>query len=340
MIQLAYLSQARTRPIPHPRHPPHRRHLQHLRHLRHLRHPRHRAAGMAVISALLVVAAAAVIATSMLTRQTTQVRLLESERARVQARALLIGGIDWARVILRADARRNATTRGDQVWATPITNMRVSEEGDATEAVFSGRVEDELGKFNLQNLARNGQTDPEHIAAFTRLLQSLGLTTQAVDAIAQRVALAQVIKTEDNASSAARAPGLHALSDLRSFGWDDQTIESLRPFLTILPVRTPLNLNTITAEVLAATLKDVSLAQALALIDQRDRGQFFNNAADFKNRLNSPDIDVDDSALAVTSAWFSVVGTVRIDTANVEMQALLRRDGESIPTVIWMRETQ
>jgi len=137
----------------------------------------------------------------------------------------------------------------------------------------------------------------------------------------------------------ARAPGMRSLVELRAYGLDDQTIESLRPFLTILPVRTAINLNTVSAEVLAATLPEVSLAQAIALIDQRDRGQYFNNTADFENRLNTPDVVLAEHALAVSSTWFSVVGTVRTGHAQVEMQALLRRDGEAIPTVVWMMES-
>ena len=323
------------------------------------------AAGMAVISALLVVAAAAVIAASMLERQSTQVRTLASETARVQARALLIGGIDWARIILRADARRQSTTRGDQIWATPISDLRVSEDGADELAVFSGRVEDELGKFNLQNLANQGEPDAQGAAAFTRLMQSLGVDARSVEPIVQRIAAAQARKARADAPGeasasepghdatprppsasvtaavpgSARAPGMRSLVELRAYGLDDQTIESLRPFLTILPVRTAINLNTVSAEVLAATLPEVSLAQAIALIDQRDRGQYFNNTADFENRLNTPDVVLAEHALAVSSTWFSVVGTVRTGHAQVEMQALLRRDGETIPTVVWMMES-
>ena len=310
-----------------------------------------RSRGMAVISALLVVAAASMIAASMLDRQTQQIRMLESETTRVQARALLQGGIDWARVILRADARRHATTRGDQIWATPISNMLVSQEDDDAAAVFSGRVEDELSKFNLQNLARDGQPDDQGIAALTRLMHSLNLEARVVAPIAQRMADAQARRADPPAQAEpaggvkpaalvpAQAPGLHSVTGLRAFGVDDATITSLRPYLTVLPVRTPLNVNTASAEVIAATLADVSFAQASALVDQRDRGQYFNNPADFRNRLNAPDADIADVDLAVNSPWFSVTGTVRIGQANVEMQALLRREGDAIPAVLWIMET-
>lgn len=322
---------------------------------------RHR--GMAVISALLVVAAAAVIAAGMLERQSMQLRSLQSERARVQARALLVGGMDWARVILRADARRQATTRGDQMWATPIANLQVSEDGDDDAGLFSGRIEDALGKFNLQNLAVNGEPDDDAVAALTRLLQSLGMDTQPVQGIVQRLAMAQARRlppdhqgtggaaasrqaaatanaSSDGAAGTASAPGIQMLTGLRTYGWDDAALTALQPYLTILPVRTPINVNTVTAEVLAAIVPDVSLAQARAVIDQRDRGQYFNNTADFTNRLNDPDLTVAASLLTVNSAWFSVTGAVDMGPTRVEMQALLRRDGEAVPTIVWMAETR
>lgn len=332
--------------------------------------------GMAVISALLVVAAAAVIASSMLASQTTQVRTLESERARVQARWLLSGGVDWARNILRSDARRNATTRGDQIWATPISDLRISPEGDEQEAIFSGRIDDEQGKFNLQNLARQGQVQPEDVAKFKRLLQSLSIPVQSVPALALRVAMGQARAPakSGNASSdsgapnsgdgsassgseasppdtnkpngagntapagTALAPGLRSVDDLRAFNFDEDALLRLRAYVTVLPARTAVNMNTASAEVLSAVIESLSLAQAREVSDQRDRGQYFNNQADFKNRLADPTIDIPDGALTANSQWFSVNGTVRVEQANVDMRALLHREAQATPTIVWMME--
>ncbi|WZB75425.1 hypothetical protein WJ972_02720 [Achromobacter insuavis] len=56
--------------------------------------PRER--GAAVVSALIIVAIVAALTTSLFQRQTTSTRRIENEMARVQARMLLAGGIDWA----------------------------------------------------------------------------------------------------------------------------------------------------------------------------------------------------------------------------------------------------
>jgi len=303
---------------------------------------------MAVIAALLVVAAAASIAAALLDRQSTQARLLQSEQARAQARWLLIGGIDWARVILRADGRRSATTRNDQAWATPIVDMRVSQEGDADAAVFSGRIEDEQGKFNLQNLARNGQVEPLQLAALTRLLEVLRLPSDAAPRIARRIADGQARTGGGNAASAsssgmpgsAPAPGLQSVADLRGIGsLDDEAVRRLRCCVTVLPAHTAVNVNTAPSEVLHAAVAGLSLAQAMAMVGERDRGRYFNDGRDFANRLADPEIEIPHDTLAATSRWFGLAGAVRLGRATVAMHALLQRDDQQSTHIVWMTES-
>lgn len=326
-----------------------------------------RQAGMAVISALLVVAAVSLIAAGMIDRQATRVRTLESEQARVQARWLLSGGMDWARATLRGEARRSSVTHNGQLWATPISDLRISEEGAARQAVFSGRAEDEQGKFNLQNLARDGQVVPEQVQALSRLLQSLRLPVDLAPRIAERMARAQsrpasskknsetgAAQTDSNTDAGtntdtpgpsggragtALAPGLRSIDDLRGMrGLDESALTALTPYLTVLPARTAINVNTAPAEVLATLSPGLSLSLAMTVADQRDRGQTFNNRADFINRLANPEIEIGSDAVAVDSDWFAVFGTVRLDRATVDMRALLQRDGQNMPRVIWMME--
>lgn len=323
-----------------------------------------RQGGMAVISALLVVTAVSVIVAAMVARQSTQVRTLESEQARVQARWLLAGGMDWARATLRGDARRSAITHNGQLWATPISELRISQEGDDRVAVFSGRVEDEQGKFNLQNLARDGQPLPEQVQALSRLLQSLRLPADLAPRIAERMARAQARPAEPAQAGSvaggqaessgpqgggatvarrgsALAPGLRSIADLRGIeGLDEAAVQSLQPYLTVLPVRTAVNVNTAPAEVLATLSPGIPLAQAMTLAEQRDRGQVFNNRADFVNRLANPEIEIAADAVSADSDWFGVTGTLRLDRASVDMRALLQRNGQDLPRVIWMMEVQ
>lgn len=137
--------------------------------------PRER--GAAVVSALIIVAIVAALTTSLFQRQTASTRRIENEMARVQARMLLAGGIDWARLVVRDHGKRESTTRGDQIWATPVLDTRIERPGDDRVAVFSGKVQDEQGKYNLANLASNGVPQPEQEQVLRRTMTVLPSAT-------------------------------------------------------------------------------------------------------------------------------------------------------------------
>lgn len=333
---------------------------------------RHRQRGMAVISALLIVTAVALLITGLFQRQAASVRAVENEQARIQARWLLQGGLDWARLVLRDDARRNSTTRLDTLWATPVEDTRIQRPGDDRIAVFSGRIEDEQGKFNLRNLASAGIPQPIEVAAFQRLCAILGLPGSLAPQVALRVASAQSspsrsgesgsdgtgslggagsksgagtgssgsLSGSDTAGQGPTAPMIRGVDDLRGLtDVDDAVIDKLRPFVTVLPGITAVNANTASAEVLAAAVPGLSLSQARALTERRNAGAYFNDRADFGNRLANPDIQLTDTQIVTVSKWFSVNGTVTLERAAVTMQALISRENATSPSVVWKRET-
>ncbi|RZS85474.1 type II secretion system minor pseudopilin GspK [Pigmentiphaga kullae] len=336
-------------------------------------HPRaaRRQRGMAVISALLIVAAVAVLVTGLFQRQAASVRAVENEQARIQARWLLLGGLDWARLVLREDARRNNTTRLGELWATPVADTRITRPGDDRVALFSGRIEDEQGKYNLRNLAKAGVPQPLEIAALDRLCSMLGLPGSLAPRIAVRIASAQAVPGssgetgtgtgtntgtgtgtdtgtgagggQNGSATQGRgpsAPMIRTVDDLEGItDVDEKTIEALRPYVTVLPETTAVNANTAPAEVLSAVVPGLSLAQARALTEQRNAGTWFNDRADFGNRLANPDITISDSQIVTASKWFMVSGTVTLERAAVTMQALVSRANANSPTVVWKRET-
>lgn len=289
--------------------------------------------GMAVIAALVVVTAAAVVSAAIVERQAMLADTLFSERDRSQARWLLRGGLDWARVILFNDARRNPITRKDAVWAHPIVGLEVSAPGDTRKAYFSGQIEDEQGKYNIWRLAVNGVVQPQEMAVLERLLEGLNLPSALAADIAGRVASAQTGQASPQA-----APGLRTLDDLLALGrMSPDTIATLSAYLTILPQKAPINANTASAEVLSASVPGLDLAQARALTEQRDRGQWFNSRADFFNRLTEPRI-TPGNQIDVNSEWFKVTGEVILEPVATRMQALVHRQGDDPPLIRWIKD--
>jgi len=319
--------------------------------------------GAAVVSALIVVAIVAALTTSLFQRQTASTRRVENELARVQARAMLAGGIDWARLVVRDHGRREPTTRGDQIWATPVLDTRIERPGDDRVAVFSGGVQDEQGKYNLYNLARNGVPQPEQEEVLRRLLGTLELPDTLAARIVDIVASAQPPAlaanasntgpnatpnaTPDTAPNTAARPGPQARAPLPRgvdevaalLGLEPPMRNALRRTMTLLPSATTVNVNTAPAEVIAALVPGLSLAQARAMAGERDRGNWFNNTGDFANRLAGTGVKTPAPSVSTNSGWFLASGTVVYERARVSMQALMRSAPPAAPETIWTRET-
>ncbi|MBV5297826.1 MAG: general secretion pathway protein GspK, partial [Rhodoferax sp.] len=71
--------------------------------MKHVTHTHQR--GAALLAAMLTVALVATFAAGALWQQWKSIEVEGAERQRSQARWLLTGALDWARVILREDAR-------------------------------------------------------------------------------------------------------------------------------------------------------------------------------------------------------------------------------------------
>lgn len=303
--------------------------------------------GAAVISALIIVAIVAALTTGLFQRQTASTRRVENEMARVQARAMLAGGIDWARLIVRDHSKREPITRGDQIWATPVLDTRIERPGDERVAVFSGRVQDEQGKYNLYNLANNGVPQPEQELVLRRLLNTLQLPDTLAARMVDIISAAQPVAPPADAASApqgrpapdARAPLPRGVDEVAALlALEPSARNELRRTMTVLPVATSVNVNTAPAEVLAALVPGLSLSQARSMAGERDRGNWFNNSGDFANRLAGAGVKTPAPAVATTSGWFLASGTVAYERARISMQALLRSSPPAAPDTLWTRE--
>ncbi|MCF5721788.1 general secretion pathway protein GspK [Pseudomonas syringae] len=273
---------------------------------------------MAIISALLIAAVVAVLAGSMLTRQSVFTRSLEAEQLRLQGQWLLLGGLERSRQLLWDARQKDVLTRLDQQWAR------------AQGGAFEGRIVDEQGKFNLRNLVNRGQPDAEQLQNFERLCRTLGVDPALSRRISQRVVASYV--------PPAKYPMLRSLEDLGGLeGLDPLLLQRLQAYISVLPAPTWVNGNTASAEVLSAVVPQLSLSQAHGLVAERDSGQWFINRGDFVNRLHLPQVAVDTVQVGITSEWFRLQGQARREQRRVTMDALLHRPEERQPQVIWSR---
>jgi general secretion pathway protein K len=160
--------------------------------------------GVAIISALLVVALSAILVAGILWRQQVQIRRIENQRLVNQSEWVARGTIDWARLVLRSGADTSPVDYLGGVWAVPIAETRLSDllgkfgggsGGDlenANDSWVSGSIEDAQAKFNLRNLANSSSAmaaaiDPVQVQAFQRLLTTLGISSELAEPVAQYV---------------------------------------------------------------------------------------------------------------------------------------------------------
>ena len=286
--------------------------------------------GSAVIMAMLVVAATATLVSGALWQQSALMRETENELAYAQAKWLLRGAIDWAGVILLEDGRTSSVDHRGEPWAVPLADTRLNE-GDARPAAYlAGAIDDEQGKLNLRNLVAGDQVNPSQLAALGRLLGMLGIDEAFADAIAARLMAAQ--RTGNAQPDPARA----FIEELLDVGLGADAMERLRPFLTLLPETTPLNVNTASAEVLAASIPGLTLLDARRIVAARSRA-YFRDLADALQRLREAGAAANGDGLSVATRYFSIDGTVTYARARLEGRALVKRDANRLE-VIWIRE--
>jgi general secretion pathway protein K len=297
--------------------------------------------GMAIITAVLVVALVASAASFMAWQQQLWVRQVENLNQQAQSQVVVMAALQWARSVLAQDARDNTVDHLDEGWASALAPLPV-EGGELT-----GGVSDQQGLFNLNSLVRAGKTSASDVAVFRKLLELLQLSPDLAGAVVDWIdpdfevtypggAEDMVYLALDPAYRAANRALTTVDGLARLKGFDAETIERLRPFVTALPQPTTINLNTAPAEVLAASIADLSLQQAQALVNAR-KGQHFTEVADFRARLPESVKQVNDAVLGVASRYFLVSGHARFGRAKVGYAALLERDATGWPKLVWQK---
>jgi general secretion pathway protein K len=163
------------------------------------RPPARRERGAALLAAMLIVTLVATFSAAALWRQWRSVEIESAERTRLQSAWILVGALDWSRLILREDGRAGGADHLAEPWAVPLAEARLSSflaadkniASDAIEglpdAFMSGAIVDAQSKMNVRNLVVGNRRVDAQVEAFTRLFDLLGLPTQEVDVLARNL---------------------------------------------------------------------------------------------------------------------------------------------------------
>lgn len=289
-----------------------------------------RDSGAAVITALLITALGVLLVSGAFLRQAVVVRQVQNAAEVSQTRWLLAGAIDWVRVILREDARTSAVDHAGEPWATPLGRTRL-DNGDREPAWLSGRVEDGQSRFNLRGLAVAGELPVEDVAVLGRLLAYTGSSGVDVARFAQRLRTAMMIPRLDAPSLVVASVEDIVLSETAEV----EALQRLKPFVTLLPVQTPINVNTAPAEVLAARFPELSLSDARAVVEARNRA-VFRDLPDFEARLAGTKLAGIGQAV-VMSRVFVLDGLIEHGRARLAVRVVLQRANDRVQ-VLWQRD--
>ena len=303
-----------------------------------MRHSLQRQSGVAVITAILIVAIGTSIAVSLMWESTLDQRRTESSVLSDQGLLWAQAAEAWAADILRQDLvdSPDADSFAD-VWATRIAPLPL--EG----GTIAGQIEDLQGRFNINNLLNADGTENElAVAQFQRLLASLNLDPAFAGRLVDWLDPDTETRFPDGGEDVAyageaiayRTPNIVVTSTtelMGLLGMDRDSYAILEPHVTALPQGTTLNVNTASAYVLASLSDDIDLATAESLIYERADAEFVDIEASFAGLIEDDVFATIDGV----STHFLVTATVTLGNSQTTIRSVLQRDPSGITRAVF-----
>jgi general secretion pathway protein K len=270
------------------------------------------------------------LAAGMVWQQWRAVEVEGAERARTQSAWILSGALDWARLILREDARTAGPDHLGEPWAVPLAEARLSTflaadrtntttDDGGIDAFLSGRIEDAQARYNLRNLVDGDKIVPTELQILEKLCAIANLPAETAATIA--TGLRDAWAPAQAGSRATVAPT--RVSELVWLGIDSARVDKLRTWVQLLPERTPVNMNTAPREVLAAAIDGLDLGSAQRLVEGRERKPF--KSIEDARPLLPPRITLDPRTVGVQTNYFIVRGRLRLGERVLEEESLVQR---------------
>lgn len=294
--------------------------------------------GVALITAVLIVALATILAVSVGFKGYLDQRRSATMFSLDQGFEVAMGAEAWAADILRKDRIGGSNTDDlTEEWATPIPPIPV-ENGEV-----SGQLEDMQGRFNLNSLVKleNNQlvADEKAVERFVRLLEILELEDKwaklIVDWLDSDIEPGFPDGAEDSVYTSLTPPyrppnmRITRTSELLAIaGFGQERFRKLEPFVSALPPGTAINLCTAPPEVLDSLIeaqRQFTLARD-NMIDMRKQ-RCFPSLQDFSQSLNATQREelITLKVVGEDSAYFRANIWVTIGTTQFTLYSLLYR---------------
>ena len=291
--------------------------------------------GIALITAIVLVAIATVLATSIGFASIMAARRANAVFGGDQALLAAEGAEAMAAYVLKQSGATNGQASLDQVWAQPYGPYELAP---GVTLQFA-QIEDQQGKFNINNLADGGSSDPLEIAQFQRLLGLLGLEPKWAGLLADWIDTDNNPNDPDGAEDdtylgqtppyrAANEP-VSSISELLALpGFGRERYNRLAPYISALPPGTAVNLCTASGVLLDAISGKTEYSVDLSnLTSSRQQSGCFPTLAEFNMSLSAQQQSQLVGRIGVNSNYFRLRTFITIGTARFSLYSLLYIDG-------------
>jgi general secretion pathway protein K len=287
--------------------------------------------GVALITAIVLVAIATVLAVHIGTRASLDLRRTTGLISLDQGWHVALGAEAWAIEVLRDDREGTQIDDLTEPWAQPLPPLPV--DGGA----MRGALEDMQGRFNVNNLlSSDGTANEFSIARFERLLTFAGADPRWARILADWLDADTVPGfpegAEDGAYLAQNPPYRSAngpvttVSEMLALpGMTLEEYERVRPYVTALPVGTKINVCTAAAPILAALIEGGTDFGDVELLTANRRDGCFPTIADLQATMDPAVFQALQPSISETSNWFRAVTAVRIGTSELTLYSLIER---------------
>jgi len=300
----------------------------------HVRRSLRRQRGVALITAVLMVALATMLAVDVGFRGFLDQRRSGTLFALDQGYEVALGAEAWAADFLKKDQQQSKTDHFGETWARPLPPLPI--EGGTVE----GRLEDMQGRFNLNNLIHaDGTTNAAAVQQLERILAMLEIepkwATAMADWIDQDVQPGFPDGAEDSVYTGQNPPHLTAnmpitrASELLVLpGFGPERFARLKPYVAALPVGTPINVCTAPGVVLDAFSED---SREFSLnpedLAKRRKDACFPTLEELRGSLGDEIYNKVKNSLTESSNYFRSTVWVTIGTTQFTLYSLLARGG-------------
>lgn len=302
-----------------------------------------RQGGVALITAIFVVALATIVATALVSATGLAMQRMQNLQDSETAWWYAYGLEDWvAGLLQRRPGQPNIDYLGEQ-WAQPVANLPYDRGS------VSGQLIDLQGRFNLNNLAATG-TDLEYYEQQFRLLlasipdfpqgDTLNLATRIHAWLTPPVAAG--IPAPDAALYLSLDPpyapaGQNFLSPsglLAVAGVTPRIYDALQPYIAVLPeVGTKINVNTAPLPVLLSLAMDVDAGRLSRFVSTRIKEPAPTVQDLYGTKLDLLPADVPQTRVDVQTRYFQLQGYIAVGSAKLNLYSSIRRQAGGVPKV-------